>query len=66
MQLRINGEMKTFARLATVAELVQALELGDKRIAVELNGEIVPRSQHAAMALADGDELEIVVAVGGG
>lgn len=66
MQLRINGEMKTFAWLATVAELVQALELGDKRIAVELNGEIVPRSQHAAMALADGDELEIVVAVGGG
>ena len=66
MQLRINGEMKTFAQLATVAELVQALELGDKRIAVELNGEIVPRSPHAAMALADGDELEIVVAVGGG
>ena len=66
MQLRINGEMKTFARLATVVELVQALELEGKRIAVELNGEIVPRSQHAAMALADGDELEIVVAVGGG
>ncbi|NWK77113.1 sulfur carrier protein ThiS [Aquitalea sp. LB_tupeE] len=66
MQLRINGEMKTFARLATVAELVQALQIGDKRIAVELNGEIVPRSQHAVMALADGDELEIVVAVGGG
>ncbi|KJV32579.1 thiamine biosynthesis protein ThiS [Aquitalea magnusonii] len=66
MQLRINGEMKEFARLATVAELVQALEIGDKRIAVELNGEIVPRSQHAVMALADGDELEIVVAVGGG
>jgi len=66
MQLRINGEMKEFARLATVAELVQALEIGEKRIAVELNGEIVPRSQHAVMALADGDELEIVVAVGGG
>ena len=66
MQLRINGEVKTFARLATVTELVQALELEGKRIAVELNGEIVPRSQHAAMALADGDELEIVVAVGGG
>ncbi|WP_062789512.1 sulfur carrier protein ThiS [Aquitalea pelogenes] len=66
MQLRINGEMKEFARLATVAELVQALEIGGKRIAVELNGEIVPRSQHAVMALADGDELEIVVAVGGG
>jgi sulfur carrier protein len=66
MQLRINGEMKTFARLATLVELVQALELEGKRIAVELNGEIVPRSQHAAMALADGDELEIVVAVGGG
>lgn len=66
MQLRINGEMKQFAALATVAELVQALELVGKRVAVELNGEIVPRSQHGLTALADGDELEIVVAVGGG
>ncbi|MBA4709059.1 MULTISPECIES: sulfur carrier protein ThiS [Aquitalea] len=66
MQLRINGEMKQFAALATVAELVQALELVGKRVAVELNGEIVPRSQHGLAALADGDELEIVVAVGGG
>ncbi|MBV8678945.1 MAG: sulfur carrier protein ThiS [Aquitalea sp.] len=66
MQLRINGEMKQFAALATVAELVQALELVGKRVAVELNGEIVPRSQHAKAGLADGDELEIVVAVGGG
>ncbi|RQO76372.1 thiamine biosynthesis protein ThiS [Aquitalea sp. FJL05] len=66
MQLCINGEMKQFAALATVAELVQALELVGKRVAVELNGEIVPRSQHGLAALADGDELEIVVAVGGG
>jgi len=66
MQLRINGEMKQFAALATVAELVQALELVGKRVAVELNGAIVPRSQHGLAALADGDELEIVVAVGGG
>lgn len=66
MQLCINGEMKQFAVLATVAELVQALELVGKRVAVELNGEIVPRSQHGLAALADGDELEIVVAVGGG
>ncbi|PXX48110.1 MULTISPECIES: sulfur carrier protein ThiS [Aquitalea] len=66
MQLRINGEVKEFAALATVAELVQALELVGKRVAVELNGEIVPRSQHGLAALADGDELEIVVAVGGG
>ncbi|BBF83814.1 sulfur carrier protein ThiS [Aquitalea magnusonii] len=66
MQLRINGEVKEFARLATVAELVQALELVGKRVAVELNGEIVPRSQHGSAVLSDGDELEIVVAVGGG
>lgn len=66
MQLHINGEVKQFAALASVAELVQALELGGKRVAIELNGEIVPRSQHARTGLADGDVLEIVVAVGGG
>jgi len=66
MRLRINGEWKEFALLASVADLVPALELVGKRIAVELNGEIVPRSQHGSAVLNDGDELEIVVAVGGG
>ncbi len=42
------------------------LDLADKRVAVEHNGEIVPRSQHGNARVADGDQLEIVVAVGGG
>ncbi len=46
--------------------LLDTLELTGKRIAVELNGEIVPKSQHAATTLNQGDQLEIVVAVGGG
>jgi sulfur carrier protein len=51
---------------ATVADLVAALGLAGKRIAVEMNGEIVPRSRHATTAVTRGDRLEIVGAVGGG
>lgn len=65
MQLTLNGEARTIA-VQTVLELLQELGYADKRIAVELNGEIVPKSEHATTALKDGDQLEIVVAVGGG
>jgi sulfur carrier protein len=66
MELLINGESRRFPSSLTVAELVVALDHGGKRIAVERNGEIVPRGLHAETALADGDRIEIVVAVGGG
>jgi len=66
LQLRINGELRSFEHVASVADLVRALALGGKRVAVERNGEIVPKSGHASTLLVDGDELEIVVAVGGG
>jgi len=66
MELLINGESRRFPSSLTVAELVVALAHGGKRIAVERNGEIVPRGLHAETALADGDRIEIVVAVGGG
>ena len=46
--------------------LLDALELSGKRVAVERNGEIVPRSRYSVTRLAEGDALEIVVAVGGG
>ena len=49
-----------------LADLLGILELAGKRIAVEKNGAIVPKSRHAVTSLADGDQLEIVVAVGGG
>ena len=67
MQLTINGKPRSFdAATFTVAELVQHLELVGKRLAIERNGEIVPRSQFDVTPLADGDKLEIVGAVGGG
>lgn len=67
MLLTINGKSRSFEAVNfSVAELVQQLELTGKRLAIELNGEIVPRSQFDATRLADGDKLEIVGAVGGG
>jgi sulfur carrier protein len=62
----INGELREFEQPLPVSQLVERLGLKGKRIAVERNGEIVPRSQLAAHSIAHGDRLEIVVAVGGG
>jgi sulfur carrier protein len=66
MELKINGESRQFSSPLTVAELVAVLNHTGKRIAVERNGEIVPRGRHGETLLADGDRIEIVVAVGGG
>ena len=67
MQLTVNGTPRTIDRgLLTVADLVRELALEGKRIAVERNGEIVPRSRYAQTSIASGDKLEIVGAVGGG
>jgi sulfur carrier protein len=62
----INGSAQTFDQALSIAELIQQMKLAGKRIAIECNGEIVPRSQYAQQQLASGDRLEIVVAVGGG
>jgi sulfur carrier protein len=64
--LVINGESRTFDAPLTVSGLVKVLGYADKRVAIERNGEIVPRSQHNEVGLENGDKLEIVVAVGGG
>jgi sulfur carrier protein len=67
MHLTINGTPRTFDPMVrTVADLVRALALEGKRIAVEKNGVIVPKSRHADTPVAEGDKLEIVGAVGGG
>ena len=66
IEIRINGAEKAFKLPLTVAGLIDQLGYTGKRIAVERNGEIVPKSQHASTPLASGDQLEIVVAVGGG
>jgi thiamine biosynthesis protein ThiS len=62
----INGNSKEVNGDCSVYHLVQQLDLADKRIAVELNGEIVPRSQFPATMLNADDRIEIVQAIGGG
>ena len=66
IQVSVNGAALRFDEAMDVAGLIEQLQLADKKIAVERNGEIVPRSAHRATFLANGDRLEIVVAVGGG
>jgi sulfur carrier protein len=66
IQLSVNGQARRLEPGANIAQLLDALELAGKRVAVEKNGEIVPRSQYSDTPLAEGDALEIVVAVGGG
>lgn len=66
IELTINGEHRTLEAPACVAELLRREGLAGKRVAVERNGEIVPRTRHGETMLAAGDRIEIVVAVGGG
>lgn len=66
MDILLNGEPRTLAAPASVLELLQTEGLQDRRVAVEVNGEIVPRSRHAEWALVAGDRVEIVHALGGG
>jgi sulfur carrier protein len=66
IELTINGEARCLEAPVSVAQLLERDGLAGRRVAVERNGEIVPRSRHAATLLAPGDRLEIVVAVGGG
>ena len=66
MQVTINGEPRAFAASLKIDELLAELQLGGKRVAVEVNGSIIPRSRHALTALRDGDQILIVQAIGGG
>ena len=66
IRITVNGEPLQVAPSESVATLLDARGLTGKRVAVERNGAIVPRSRHAATPLVESDRLEIVVAVGGG
>ena len=66
LSIVVNGSARLCGDKATVADLIRDLALEGKRIAVERNGEIVPRSRHADTPLAPGDRIEVVRAVGGG
>jgi sulfur carrier protein len=62
----LNGESKNIAEGTLLSQLIEQLELGGKRLAVEINCEIIPRSQHADYVIHEGDKIEIVHAIGGG
>jgi len=66
MQIQVNGEPRRFDRSVTVAQLLAELGLAERRVAVEVNREIVPRSEHARHTLRDADRVEVVIAIGGG
>ena len=67
ISITVNGAAYTCRSASQrVSDLVRDLSLEGKRIAVERNGEIVPRSEHAETVLVDGDKIEVVAAIGGG
>jgi len=66
MHIILNGVSYEVTASTTIRHLLETLYYADKRVAVERNGQIVPKSQHAETFLQENDSLEIVVAVGGG
>jgi sulfur carrier protein len=66
LSIVVNGSSRVCTDRATVADLIRELALEGKRVAIERNGEIVPKSRLADTLLANGDRIEVVRAVGGG
>jgi sulfur carrier protein len=66
IQITVNGAAHRFEAPVNVRALLEELAMAGKKVAVERNGELVPKSLHQEIVLQDGDRLEIVVAVGGG
>jgi len=66
MKITLNGESRDLPEAATVAEMLVLLGHGERRVAVELNRTVVPKSRHATQPLAEGDRVEIIQAIGGG
>jgi thiamine biosynthesis protein ThiS len=66
LQLTVNGQVRGAPEGTTVAHLIDEMELDPQRVAVERNGDVVPRARWASTRLEDGDRLEIVTFVGGG
>ncbi|NUS61084.1 MAG: sulfur carrier protein ThiS [Lysobacter sp.] len=66
MNILLNGQPRTLTPGTTIASLLEAEGLGGRRVAVEVNGDIVPRGAHAGHVLAEGDRVEVVHALGGG
>jgi len=66
MNILLNGKNQTFDDGIYLHALIKELNLGEKRLAVEINREIIPKSRHDQYKIQDGDTIEIVFAIGGG
>ncbi len=66
MEIRLNGKRHELADTETVAGLIATLDLAGRRVAVEVNGAVVPKSQHERHRLREGDRVELIGAIGGG
>lgn len=66
MEIFVNGDAVQVPESSTVSQLLVQMDVVGKRIAVEINRDIIPRSQHASHAIQPGDKVEIVQAIGGG
>jgi len=66
MNIAINGEQRTLEDGLNLQQLISMLQLENKRLAIEVNQQIIPRSEHASYTLQQGDKVEIVQAIGGG
>jgi sulfur carrier protein len=66
IRIVLNGAPREFPAPLTFTQLLHEMALAGRRLAIERNGEIVPRSRFAEARLADGDRVEVVIAVGGG
>ncbi len=64
--LTVNGESRTLDDETTIAALLETIDIGRREVAVAVNGEVVPRTEHARTVLRDGDAVEIVRMIGGG
>ena len=66
MQVVLNGEKETLEDALTLAQLIERKGLAEKRIALEVNEQIISKSRHPQFVLNDGDKVEIITAIGGG
>jgi len=66
MHILLNGESRELPDAASVAQMLELLGYGARRVAIELNREVVPKSRHGEQMLVEGDRVEIIQAIGGG
>lgn len=66
MRILLNGDSHELAPEATISQLKDSLPLSGRRVAVEVNGRVVPASEHASRTLEEGDRVELITAIGGG